>query len=92
MSFGYLKVGDKVERDLGGLLMTLVVGDIDDEYVWCGSTDGFVIANREQGWMFDLKFGIETDHEAGWGVQYGKVLSWLLLPNGKPAFTPMYDA
>ena len=92
MSFEYLKVGDTVKRDLAGSIMELIVGVVDDEYVWCGSLDSFVPATKEQGWQFDLKYGIETDDEMEWGVKYGLVLSWLLMPNGKPAFNPTYDA
>ena len=91
MSFRYLKVGDKVDRNLGGVTMTLVVGDIDEEFVWCGSENGIVPATRDHGWKFDLGYGVETDDEMEWGIEYGKVLSWLLMPNGKPAFTPIYE-
>lgn len=90
MAFEHLAIGDTVKRSMAGIIMDLTVGDKDDEFVWCG-IEGHVPATREQGWKFDLDYGIETDEEAEWGFKYGVVLSWLLLPDGKPAFTPVYE-
>ena len=59
-------VGDVVVRDMAGIIMRLGVTAVDERLITCAG-----------GWQFDRLYGTETDHELGWGIEYGLVLSFL---------------
>lgn len=60
-----LKVGDKVTRNMGGVLMPLVVTAVTDELISCGDYD------------FDADCGIEVDDYLMWGPRWGQSGSYL---------------
>lgn len=70
MKFGHIKKGDVVTRILGGVVkMQLVVGDVDDNLIYCSSKDGIV--DLESGWKFRKENGAEVDEDLGWdGITY----------------------
>lgn len=60
-----VKVGDKLTRLIAGVVpMTVVVGEITDKVIKCGSIDGTVA--WEEGWTFDRKTGAEIDEDLYW--------------------------
>lgn len=76
LKFGHVKKGDKVIRLLGGKVrMELIVGDVDDEIIYCGSSDGLIPV--DEGWKFRRQNGAEVDEDLGWdGINFtGSVLS-----------------
>lgn len=63
--FGHIKKGDTVTRLLAGVVpMKLIVGKVDDTYIYCASADGIV--SLEEGWKFLKTNGAEVDEEIGW--------------------------
>lgn len=78
MSFKDLKVGDKVQRMLGGdkpfQLMTVM--DVGEKNMVCAApgTEGWAL---DQLWTFDRESGVEEDHELGWGVKFGRTGTYL---------------
>lgn len=59
-----VKKGDRFIRMLGGeFAHEVIVGDIDDTYIWVGSDDGAVQASKEVGWKFLRSTGTEVDEE-----------------------------
>lgn len=66
--FEEIKVGDCVERLLGGpggAPMKLKVTEVTPIHIICG------------WWTFDRKTGVEEDEDLGWGVKYGVTGSYL---------------
>lgn len=54
MNLQDLKIGDIVERNLGGIKMQLKVSNIVGDYIYCGP------------WKFSFKNGAEIDEDLGW--------------------------
>jgi len=67
-ALGTIVPGDIVTRQMGhdGPTMQLRVSAVDDDLIHCGD------------WTFDLVYGVEVDHDLGWGPQYGKTGSVLV--------------
>ena len=60
-----IKVGYTLERALAGVSpMDVIVGKIDDKFIYCGSADGFISYN--EGWKFLKSNGHEIDDDLGW--------------------------
>ena len=75
LKFGHIKKDDKVTRLLAGVVpMQLIVGKVDETYIYCGSMDGVV--SLEEGWKFLRTNGAEVDEELGWD---GKVTGSFLV-------------
>lgn len=55
--FDDVKVGDKLIRNLGGILIPMTVTRITDAKIYCGH------------WKFDRKTGAEIDKDLNWGPQ-----------------------
>lgn len=80
----HVKVGDRVLRKFPGLhdfesgpVVKLVVTDVDDDLIYCGSKGAV--------WSFDRATGMEVDHELGWGPAYGVTGTFLVgLAEDKP--------
>ena len=49
-----LNIGDKVIRNMGGIIMPLKVTEIIGNYIYCGP------------WKFSASNGAEVDEELGW--------------------------
>lgn len=65
LKFGHIKKGDALIRLLSGVLpMKVVVGDVDDTFIYTGSEDGKV--HYKEGWKFRRDNGAEVDEEIGW--------------------------
>lgn len=65
MKFGHIKKGDEVTRLLAGVVpMKLIVGKVDETFIYCGSSDGIVDTN--EGWKFRKDNGAEVDEDLGW--------------------------
>lgn len=69
MSFRHLKIGDTVKRNLSGVIMDMIVTDVQEDVILCGGT---------YGWTFDRDSGWEEDHDIGWGVSFGRTGSHLI--------------
>ena len=59
--FSHIKVGDKVRRNLGGVIMDLRCTELDAKFIYCGAPG--------IGWKFDRKTGGEVDEELEWGTK-----------------------
>lgn len=67
--FDNLNIGDKITRVIGfpkGVSMEVIVGEIKDDYIICGSSCGFVKGVEGIGWKFHKKTGLEIDEDLGW--------------------------
>lgn len=62
--FKDLKIGDELIRSLGGVMMVVVVGYIDDKVFKVGSKDGTI--SWDIGWTFNKETGLEIDEDLGW--------------------------
>lgn len=63
--FSTLKVGDHLQRSLGGSRpMWVIVGQITETTFKVGSLDGRV--SWEEGWTFSKETGLEIDEDLGW--------------------------
>lgn len=60
MSFRDVKVGDIVTRNMAGVIMRMVVTEVDDKLITAG-----------MGWQFDRDTGCEEDAALGWGRAFG---------------------
>jgi hypothetical protein len=56
--FSHIKVGDKVKRNLGGVIMDLYCTERDAKFIYCGAPG--------IGWKFDRHTGSEVDEELEW--------------------------
>jgi len=64
-SFTDVKEGDTVIRMLGGKIpMELIVGRVDDTFIYTKSPDGKV--KLSEGWKFRRDNGAEVDADLGW--------------------------
>lgn len=64
-SFMDVKEGDTVTRLLAGKIpMKLIVGKIDDTFIYTKSPDGRV--KLADGWKFRRDNGAEVDEDLGW--------------------------
>lgn len=60
MELRNLKVGDVVERYMGGqVAMELIITEVTDDRIICGP------------WEFDRTYGYEIDEDLGWGAVRG---------------------
>ena len=64
MKFGHIKENDIVTRSLGGMPMKMLVGNVDDKYIYVGSADGMI--PWKHGWKFRRENGAEVDEDLGW--------------------------
>ena len=78
-----LSVGDELTRMIGSTLpMTVVVGKIDEQFIYCGSKDGVI--DWETGWKFRKDNGAEVDEKEGWsGNDIFSTGSFLIRKNKK---------
>lgn len=61
-----VKRGDKFVRMIGGEIPdTVVVGDMDETFIWVGSEHGEVSGTKEDGWKFRRNTSTEVDEELG---------------------------
>ena len=64
LNLSSVKTGDIFIRMLGGIIpMEVIVGDMDNEYIWVGSVDGTVKPTKEWGWKFRRDLGTEVDED-----------------------------
>jgi hypothetical protein len=67
MSFLCVLPGDKVTRNMAGIIMELTVESVtEDRIITAG------------GWEFCRRTGVEIDDYLGWGPQYGVTGSFLV--------------
>lgn len=59
--YSSLKIGDELTRCIGGILMGVVVGHIDEKTFKAGSIDGAI--PWEEGWTFNKETGLEIDED-----------------------------
>lgn len=65
MSFKHVKKGDVVTRMLAGKIpMKVIVGKVDDDFIYTSSEDGIV--TLQEGWKFRRENGAEVDEDLGW--------------------------
>jgi hypothetical protein len=65
IKFGHIGVGDRVTRMLAGSIpMKLIVGKVDDDFIYTASPDGII--SHEEGWKFRKDNGSEVDEDLGW--------------------------
>lgn len=88
-----LKVGDLVQRRLGGglpMMEMVIVGERDGLWVCDGATQPLASWSQEVGlpvseapdlWTFDKATGMEVDEGLRWGPQYG-VTGTYIVPSG----------
>lgn len=70
-----MQIGDKVTRNMAGIIQPLIVTDLTEDTIICGGDRSDHI-----GWWFDRKTGVEVDEELGWGPEFGRSGSYLLGP------------
>lgn len=77
MSFRHLKVADEVNRNLGGVLMPMIVTEVKEDTVICDTItkDGAIFLGP---WTFDRDTGWEEDSKLRWGNAYGRTGSYLI--------------
>jgi len=75
-----LKVGDKVVRKLGGLLVIpMEVAQVTSDQVVCSPVEGGRTLPLK--YTFDLATGMEIDDGMEWGPKYGATGSYLVVLN-----------
>ena len=80
-----VKAGDVVRRLVADKLFAeMNVESVDDKFIYCDKMrapgDGSwmaILGEGQERWKFDRKYGVETDEDQRWGVEFGIVLSWI---------------
>jgi hypothetical protein len=72
-----MEIGDKLTRNMAGLMMPMVVRDIGPTKIVCDAiTESGAIFPG--GWTFDIATGIEIDDDLEWGPAYGRSGSFIV--------------
>lgn len=73
-----LKIGDKVDRSLGGVIMSMTVRKIEDGLIYCEPSETYGWPDSEL-YTFETGNGVEYDPDLEWGSKWGATGSYLIV-------------